>query len=479
MICLVHIAGRILQESATAKDADVAVVAEAFSWGGVALVTAIVLGLVILNGLYVAAEFALVGVSNASIDAAAEEGHRGAQRVKAVLDNPRKQDQYIAATQLGVTFASLGLGMYGERTLAEAMTTHVFHGMGESGFWNAHLVASTIAIAFLTYLHVVLGEMVPKSVALSRPKGAVFFTYPVAVTTRFFLLPLVIGLEWISNRVLLAMGIDRSKVAESAHHTEEDLVHIVAESRAGGQLRSESSRALTEMFDFSTLRAEDVMVHRVSLHGIQLGSTPEQIGEVLGEGQHTRYPVYGEDYDDIVGMIHIRDLMHLLQGWNSLTRDDVRPMTFVPESMKLDEVLGAMRRDRTHAVIVMDEQGGTAGMVTVKDLFEEVVGTMEEGSANFEGRIEAYRDEDGRLHAHGTLRVVELAEVMELDLPATEAETVSGLVLLQLGRPAQVGDAVRFGPLRLVVIAVEGRGVKECIVHLETQPEPPAPETAN
>jgi CBS domain containing-hemolysin-like protein len=427
-------------------------------------VVLIIFALVIVNGMYVAAEFAMVGVSRLSIDTMAEEGHRGAMRVKSILDNPRVQDRYIAATQLGVTFASLGLGMYGEKTLATALSV-AFAGLGEAGFWTAHLVATIVAVGILTYLHVVLGEMVPKSIALSRPRRAVFMTVPLVIGTRVFLLPLVVALEWVSNRILLLFGIDRSNAEESSHHTEEDLLHIVRESHKKGELRSESGRALSEMFDFSSLKSDDVMVARVAIHGIPLGATPEDISQVLKEGQHTRYPVYEEDLDQIVGMVHIRDLLSLLRSWKGLTREHVRPITFVPETMTLDRVLGAMRRDRTHAVIVMDEQGGTAGILTVKDLFEEVVGTIEEGDVDFEGRIEAYRDDAGRLHVHGTLRVVELAEVLDRELPPTDAETISGYVLLQLGCPAQVGDTVRYGPLRLVVIAVEGRGVKECLVH--------------
>ena len=223
-------------------------------------------------------------------------------------------------------------------------------------------------------------------------------------------------------------------------------------------------RALSEMFDFASQKAHDVMAPRVQLHAVELGATPEELGEVIQEGQHTRYPVYEEEVDEIIGMVHIRDLLKLLRDRKPLGRSLVRPITFVPETMTLDRVLAAMRRDRTHAVIVMDEHGGTAGILTVKDLFEEVVGTIEEASVEPEGRVEVFRDEDGRLHAYGSLRVIELAEVVDEPLPEIDAETISGDVLLQLGRPARVGDTVRFGPVRLVVIAVEGRGVKECLV---------------
>ena len=445
------------------------------------LTALIVLVLVVINGVFVAAEFALIGVSKASVAALTEEGHAGAKRLKSILDSPRRQDRYIATTQLGVTAASLGLGMYGEHALSQLVMDGLV-GLGEWGaeiggvmataltwiadhsFVTAHVFASLAAIAFLTFLHVVVGEMVPKSVALARPRATALVTVPITLASRLVLLPFAATLEWLSNRLLLLLGIDRSKGAEGAHHTQEDLAHIVETSRAQGALRSESGRALIEMFSFSQLKAGDVMVPRVAVHAIEVGSTPEAISQVLKDGQHTRYLVYEEDLDQIVGMVHIRDLLQLLRKWEPLRSDLFWPITFVPENMTLDRVLGAMRRDRTHAVVVMDEQGGTAGMVTVKDLFEEVVGTIEEAAVDLEGRQEAFLDEEGRLHVHGTLRVAELAEVLNQELPPTDAETISGLVLLLLGRPAQVGDTVGYGPVRLVVIAVEGRGVKECLV---------------
>jgi CBS domain containing-hemolysin-like protein len=446
------------------------------------VVVLVVLVLVIINGVYVASEFALVGVSRALVDADAESGDRKARRVQAILDDPRQQDRYIAATQLGVTFASLGLGMYGEKNLA-GLLMEWFAPLGEAAWISAHLVASIAAVGIMTVMHVVIGEMVPKSIALANPRIAVQWTVSIALVTKTLLLPLVLLLEWMGNRIMRLFGIDRSDGGED-QHTPEDLMEIVRASQQGGELTSESGKALGEMFDFASLKAEEVMVPRVSIHGLTLGASTEEIRQVVKEGQHTRYPVHEEDLDEVIGMVHIRDLLQCLRSSESLQRSMVRPITFVPETMAVDRVLGVMRREKTHAVIVMDEQGGTAGLLTVKDLFEEVVGKIEEGSVEVEGRVEAFRDEDGRLHVLGTLRMDELTEVLEEEfeasifgleagweamgasqvLPATDAETVSGLVLLQLGRPARVGDTVVHGGVRLVVIEVEGRGVKQCLV---------------
>jgi CBS domain containing-hemolysin-like protein len=426
-------------------------------------VSLVVLALVLLNGLYVAAEFALVGVPRGSIHALAEAGHRNAIYMRGILEVPRRQDRYIATTQLGVTLASLGLGMYGEKGLA-ALLEPLFVDLGTGGTITRHVIASSGAIALVTFLHVVLGEMVPKSIALARPVAMVNITAPIQRVTQVVLFPLVTGLEWVSHKLLRGIGIDRGLEHDGTHHTPEDLAHIVELSRAAGGLRSESGKALAEMFDFSTLKADDVMVPRVAMYTLELGATPDEIAAVVREAQHTRYPVHEGDVDEIIGMVHIRDLMLLLRKWRPLAQELVRPISFVPETMALERVLAVMRRDQVHAVIVMDEQGGTAGMLTVKDLFEEVVGTIDEKALDPVGRQEAYRDAEGRLHVFGTLRIAELEEILALELPAIDAETVSGLVLLRLGRPAKVGDVVVHGSVRFVVIETEGRGVSECLV---------------
>lgn len=426
-------------------------------------VTLIIFALVLLNGIFVAAEFALVGVNRTAVDALAAGGNARAVALRETLQNPRAQDRYIATAQLGVTFASLGLGMYGEEMVAGAIESWL---LGDSlvGQVTAHAIGFWVAVGLMTYVHVVFGEMIAKSVALGNPLRVAFFTGPITRGLGFLLRPMVVGLEWMSNTLLRLMGVDRSESGEGQMHTAEDLAHIVEHSTEGGELGGEAGRALSEMFDFHSLKADDVMVPRVAIHALQLGAGPEQIQEILREAQHTRYPVHDGDIDAIIGMVHIRDLLLLLRRWLPLQRELVRPISFVPETMELNRVLAVMRRDHTHAVIVMDEQGGTAGMLTIKNLFEEVVGTIEEGAVEVEGRQEAYRDAMGRLHALGTLRVDELEEIVDVEVPEIDAETISGLVLLKLGRPAQVGDTVRHGAVRLVVVEVEGRGVKDCLV---------------
>ena len=429
-------------------------------------VVLIVALLILLNGLYVTAEFALVSVPRANVARLADEGHRLARMLRDILRDQRQQDRYIATTQLGVTVASLGLGMYGEHTLARGLTPW-FAGLGTDAQWfTTHAVASLVAVAVFTVLHVVLGEMVPKSLALASPRRAAFLTLPVILTTRLVFYPVVHSLEWVSHRVLKLLGIDRSAASVSQYYTEEDLLQVVEHSQKGGKLRTEAGKVVRDLLEFGRLIASDVMVPRVSLAGVELGSTAEELAKILSTVPHTRYPVYQDSLDHIVGMVHIKDLITLVRDGRAIDNDVVRTLPFVPENMDVNRVLAVMRSHRTHIVVVMDEQGGTAGLLTMKSLFDEVVGPIEEAHHK-DPRPEIYRDPRGQLRVAGTVRLDELAEALGRALPESEAETVSGFVLLNLGRPATVGDAVTYGDLNLLVVAVEGRGVQECLV-LET-----------
>jgi len=206
-----------------------------------------------------------------------------------------------------------------------------------------------------------------------------------------------------------------------------------------------------------------VMVPRVRVVGIPVGTTPEKIRDVLGRTPHTRYPIYERDLDHILGMVHIKDLLRVLLHNESIRRIHARPLPLVPETAALDSLLSTMRRERTQMVIVLDEHGGTAGVVTLQDLFEEVVGEIEEGPVT---APQVYRDARERLHVPGTMRLDDLGQRFDLDLEHEDVDSVSGLVLTLLGRPAVVGDTVRYERLELEVTKVKGHGVDECAVWL-------------
>jgi len=429
----------------------------------------IITALILLNGVFVAAEFAIVGAPRAAIDARAAQGDRLARLVQRVLRDTQTQDRYIATAQLGITLASLGLGMYGEHVLADAIY-HYLDSSGAPAWIISHGFASVVAVAILTYFHIVVGEMVPKSLALQQAERLACWITPPMLWTKNLLYPFVVTLNGLGNLLLKGIGVNRQAQNADQYYTPEELQLIVQESGELGVLRSESSEMLQGLFEFGDLSTGQVMVPRVRIVGIPVGMPPAAIRELLAEPAHTRYPIYEKDLDHIVGMVHIKDLLRLLLQEETITAAHARVVPLVPETAQLDTVLAMMRRERTQMAVVIDEHGGTAGVVTLEDLFEEVVGEIEEGPVTGQ---QVYRDRDGRLRVPGTMRLDEVGQQFDLDLEHEEVDSVSGLVLMMLGRPPVVADTVRFARLQFEVTAVKGHGVEEaavCLTDMDSGP---------
>jgi CBS domain containing-hemolysin-like protein len=419
----------------------------------------VILLLIALNGLFVAAEFTIVGAPKAAIDQLARKGSRPARAVARVLGNPLLQDRFIATAQLGITAASLGLGMYGEHLLAEWLAVH-FEAMGVGGIVAAHTVASITAIAVLTYLHIVLGEMVPKTLALQQAQRMSLWIVPVMRVVQLVVYPLVVVLNGIGNRALRLMGIQRGQASREHYRTADELAYLVRETEAGGLLRKESAGVVQELFDFGELTAAEVMVPRIHVIGIPLGAGREEIREVLGDGSHTRYPVFDGTVDQIVGVVHVKGLLRCLATGDRVTETHIRAAPFLPVTAKTDQLLAAMSEERSQLAVVIDEHGGTAGIVTIEDLFEEVVGEFgEDGSLP-----EISGGGDGTLRVAGTVRLTDAGAELDTVIAHEEVETVSGLVLEILGRAPEVGDVVIYQGLRIEVAAVERRGVAEALL---------------
>lgn len=420
----------------------------------------VITALILLNGLFVAAEFAIIGAPKTAIDGRAARGNRLAGRVQAILRDPGKQDRYIATAQLGITLASLGLGMYGEHVLAEAF--YRLLGASHAPAWLlSHGLASTAAIAILTYFHIVVGEMVPKSLALQYAERVVLWITPPMIWIKNMFLPVIIGMNGLGNLTLRLFGVRRNQQSADRFYTSEELQLIVQESEHLGVLRAESSQMLQELFEFGDLTAGEAMIPRVRVTGIPLGATTGEVREILSSSRHTRYPIYDGDLDNVVGVIHIKNLLRVMMLNETIVSAHARPVPVVPETAPLDAVLGVMRRDRTQMVVVIDEHGGTAGALTLEDLFEEVIGEIDEGPA---GPPQLYRDAQGRLRVKGTMRLDEVGPQFDLDLEHDEVDSVSGLILALLGRPPVLGDAVRYDRLQFEVTAVKGHGVEEAAV---------------
>jgi CBS domain containing-hemolysin-like protein len=415
--------------------------------------------LVIANGLFVAAEFAIVGAPRANIEHQADQGNLLAKRVLRILEDPRRQDRYIATTQVGISVASLGLGMYGEHVLAEWIALRL-EPYDENRWIAAHAMASVIAVSILTYLHIVVGEMVPKALALQRAARTVLYVSPIILALQTALLPVIVGLNAIGNGLLRLIGVKRQEVDTERYHTTEELQYIIEESQEGGMLRGESGRILRELFEFGDLTAGEVMVPRVMLTGIAVGTEPDELNAIVQASPHTRYPIFAGDLDNIIGSLHIKDALRHLVAQRPVTALDARALPYVPGPAPLDEVIAVMRRHRAQMAVVMDQHGGTAGLVTMEDLFEEVVGDIDEGFA----RRSIVREGPGRIRARGTVRLEEAGQALGCTLEHPKVTTISGLALLLLGRPAQKGDVVTWNNVRLEVTATAGRGVADAVL---------------
>ena len=416
----------------------------------------VILLLVIANGLFVAAEFAIVGAPRASIEHLAARGSTLARRVERILQHPARQDRYIATTQIGISVASLGLGMYGEHTLAAwiAPRLQVFE---EMRWVAAHSLASVIAIALLTYLHIVVGEMVPKALALQRSARTALYVSPIIEAIGLVISPVVTALNAVGNMLLRLCGVRRREVDTERYHTSQELQYIIEESHQGGLLRGESGRILRELFAFGDLTAREVMVPRVQLVGIPVGTDVTDLRQIVRASLHTRYPIYSRDLDHILGSVHIKRLLRHFVTGAPIEEADARPLPYVPLTTPLDEVIAAMRTNRAQMAVVMDEHGGTAGLITFEDLFEEVVGDIDEGRT----RQPITRRGPGEIVVRGTVRVADACEALGLHLEHPDVITISGLVLTELRRPPAVGDVVFWKGVRVEVTGVRGRGVSE------------------
>jgi CBS domain containing-hemolysin-like protein len=426
---------------------------------------AIILALLLANAVFVAGEFAIVGVPRTSIERLASLGNTLARRVIRILDSVKRRDRYLATTQIGVSLASLGLGMYGEHVVAESIAAWL-EPLNVSRWVAAHTIGSVVAVALLTYGHLVIGEMVPKALALQGAERTAMLVSPAIEAIEKAILPLVIVLDALRALTVRAIGISGEVAEEERYHSTEELQLIIQESQEEGLLRGESGRILRELFEFGDLKAWQVMVPRVRLVAVRIGTTADQLRDIVRTRPHTRFPVHTGDPDNIVGMVHIKDVLRHIVLQQPVAMGDARHVPYIPATTPLDEMLSAMRRARAQMAVVMDEHGGTAGIVTIEDLFEEVVGEIDEGR----GRTPIWRDATGRLLVRGTVRLKDAAEAIGRSLEHPDVQTISGLVLTLLGRPASVGDVVTWNGVRIEVTGVSGRGVADTALTYRTPP---------
>jgi CBS domain containing-hemolysin-like protein len=446
----------------------------------------IIVALILINGLFVAAEFAIIGVRPTRIAQLAEAGDRTATSLKRILDDPRQQDRYLATAQIGITLASLGLGMYGESTVAHWIEVPLQEILG-LGVTVADGIAVVCALALMTFAHVVVGEMVPKSLALQYAERTAVGIAGTMRVMQLIFAPAVFALNAISNAILRLLGIPAT--VERRRYSPEELELVVAESAEGGLISDQQERLLQNIFDFGERHVSQVMTPRPRITALPIGTPPEELPQRLAAATRSRLVVYRGDLDHIVGVVLIKEAIkrQIEQPGPLDLQSLIRPMQVVPETAPIGRVLAAFKRDRAHIALVIDEYGGTAGVVTLEDLVEEVVGEVHD---EFDGgELPRMREvEPGVLLIRGDVQLDDLCELIDLDLPETlrsEVETVGGLVVTMLGRPAEVGDTVKIPDAQFHVVEIEGLAVRLVrLVRLssassdERQPPPPASDPA-
>jgi CBS domain containing-hemolysin-like protein len=413
-----------------------------------------IFALVFANGFFVAAEFALVTVRKTRIDQLVAEGHRGARTVRRALSDP---DSYIAATQLGITMASLGLGWVGEPALASAIEP-TFHVLGTvMSIATAHTVAVVISFAIITALHIVLGELAPKSVALQYSERVALF---VAKPTDLFMRicwPFIKVLNGLGNLVVRSVGL-RPPSGHALVHSEEELKMLVTASQEAGVLEEEEEQMLHRVFAFSDLTAGQIMVPRTEMVALPVDSPLDVVAEIVARGGHARLPVYGKNLDDIVGVLHVTDLFRLVvigQPPADLS-GVVREAFTVPETMSADDLLSEMRARHTAVAIVIDEFGGTAGLVTFAGLMERIVGEVGPGGGDTRITVLA----DGSALIDGLALVADVNAQFGLHIDEEKYNTIGGYVLGRLGRRARVGDRFDVERRTMRVEALDGLRVE-------------------
>lgn len=417
------------------------------------------------NGFFVASEFALVSVRNTRISQLSKEGNFDARLALGALEH---LDEYIAATQLGITISSIGLGWVGEATLARMFEPLFGFIPGIGKLVAVHSLAVGAAFTLITMLHVIIGELMPKSIALQfSEKTALIIAKPMYIIAKIFS-PFVFILNGIGNALLKLAKVPPATSASLAHTTEE-LNMIINNSYKEGVLNETEKEMLENIFKFSDLTARQVMIPRPDMTGISANITMDELNGIILEHQYTRYPVYDEDLDHVVGIIHIKDVYKVVSDKSEFNLSKIirKPM-LVPETLTIDALIREFKIKHSQMAIVIDEFGGTAGLVTLEDVLEEVIGEVQDEFDAEEADIKQLNENEFIVNA--ILRIDEFNEYFETELNDEDIETIGGLVVKKLGKIANVLDETVINNLKFIVQDIDGARIIKLKV-IRTQAE--------
>ncbi len=423
--------------------------------------------LVLLNGYFVASEFSLVAIRKTRVDELARKGNLTARILQRAVQN---LDSYISATQLGITLASLGLGWVGEPALARFLEPLFTFLPSNLAFLTTHTLAVITAFSIITFLHIVIGEVVPKTIALQRAEDtSLVVITPLVIFAKVFR-PFIWFLNISGQLVLKALSLKAPREHQLVH-SEEEIKILLGQSGESGTIPSKEIEMVYNVFQLGDIPVKLIMIPKTNILAFNVALTLGEIARRIGHYPHSRFPVFEGSIDNIVGFVHIKDIYRELLSQSKETKlsqlSIIRQIIFVPEVKKIDAVLQDMRRKRIHLAVVNDEFGATAGIITLEDIIESVVGEIED---EFDKPLEdIVKQKDGSYLIQGQTLIEDIQRKFKLKLKGQGYSTISGLVFGLLGHEPQVGDTVQISHLILQVKEVEGKRIKLIRLKKETK----------
>jgi CBS domain containing-hemolysin-like protein len=428
-----------------------------------------VLGLVLMNGFFVAAEFSLVSARSTRIDQLADEGNWSARTVQKAMHDPNR---FISACQVGITLASLALGWIAEPAIGHLIDPILEPIFGDISFISSRVISAALALFIVTLLHIVVGEQVPKMIALQRSERTVLVSAPVVTWVSVPFRPIIALLYWLTDRVLRLIGL-HWEGEHSLVYTEDELKMLVTASQQKGFLEASEQEMIERVFQFADIMADEAMVPRTEVIALAIDAPYDDVLATVLDSGHSRFPVFRDNLDDILGIFHSKDLLRLgeksdrrsftLERW-------VRPAVFAPEHMPLDELLSTMRARQTHTVIVVDEFGGMAGLVTLEDVMERIVGDVDDGQSENGPDVEQLAN--GVVRVSGLMSIQDVNDQFGTHIEDSFYNSIGGFVFGQIGRRPAVGDEIAVNGHVFRIAELDGLRIDR----IDLEPPPAGPK---
>lgn len=407
----------------------------------------LILFLVVLNGFFVAAEFAIVKVRASQVEIMAREGSSSAKMAEHILEH---LNTYLSATQLGITLASLALGWFGEETVTALILPVLTNWDFQISIETVHKISLGISFLVVTFLHIVFGEIAPKALAIKMPEETTLFIAPILRIFYLVFRPFIFVLNQSATLILKLVGIDATALEE--RHSAEELKLLIKQGAEEGTIQTTQHELIENVFAFNELSAKQILVPRTKVVALEVSSPDDEVvRKVISEG-YSRMPVYKQTLDDIVGIVHTKDLIPMVRDRKPIIlRDILRPAYFIPESKTVSELLKDFQKKRMHMAVVLDEFGGTSGIVTMEDVIEELVGEIQDEYDDEVSKVE--KVDDNAFIVRGNTRITEVNEFLNYPLPeGDDFDNLAGLMNFIFGKIPEQNEKKEFGGYEFTIL---------------------------